>query len=153
MRRLGATVAVTMLLAFTFAGPAEAARPVTPVVTAVTITETGGTWPNCQQTATLEYTAGHAPGTVAVWPYLERGSTGYYWARVRGSGTVEIAITGEDYAQTIAWQRNGWFWVIQTGSLRTMPANRSITSAYDFRGACPAPGTILASGTLPLPWP
>jgi hypothetical protein len=154
VRRLGATIAVAMLSALTFAGPAEAAKPPLgpPVVTSVTITESGGTWPYCEQVATVVYVNGHRPGTIAIWPYLEMAdSAGSYGATVRTSGTIVIAIAGEDYSQTSTYQPTGYFWVAQTGNVRTLLVNRSITTTYDFSRRCPAPGTVLATGTLPLP--
>ena len=156
MRRRSGTVAVIALLVLAFAGPAAAGRPTEPIVTSVTITATGGTWPYCEQVATLQYTAGHTKSSVAIWPYLEGGWLGdSVRARVRGSGTVEIAISGVDYSQTTQWQPDGIFWVVQAGILRWWPTNQSITSTYAFHAPCPAPGTVLATGPLPLPptWP
>lgn len=156
MRRRGGPLVVTVLVALALAGPAEAARPTPPLVTAVTITETGGSWPYCEQVATLQYTGSHPRSSVAIWPYLEGGSLGNpVRAYVRGSGSVAIAITGVDYSQTTPWQPEGIFWVVQAGIQRGWPTNQSITSTYPFRDACPAPGTVLATGPLPLPstWP
>jgi hypothetical protein len=153
MRRRSGTVAIMALLVLAFAGPVEAGRPAAPLVTSVTITATGGTWPYCEQVATLSYTAGHVRSTVAIWPYLEGGSLGNpLQARVRGSGSVEIAISGADYSQTSPLQPEGFFWVVKAGILHwSSLTNQSITSTYAFRAPCPTPGTVLATGPLPLP--
>jgi hypothetical protein len=157
VRRLGATVAVAMLLALTFAGSAEA-RPKPappPLVTSVTIIETGGSWPYCSQSATISYTAGRTPGAV-IWltPYLEGGTVeSSYYAMVRGSGTVEVAMPrGADFSQTNPAQSDGWFWAIGSGNQRAPWEARWGTTSWDFAGACPAPGTVLATGPEPLPW-
>lgn len=152
MRRRSGTVAVAALLVLAFAAPAEAGHPAPPQVTGVTITATGGTWPYCEQVATLQYTASRLKSSVAIWPYLEGGWLGNpIQARVRGSGSVEIPISGVDYSQTTAWQPDGIFWVAQAGILHRWPTNQSITSTYAFHAPCPAPGTVLATGPLPLP--
>jgi hypothetical protein len=133
-----------MLLALTFAAPAEARpKPAPPPdVTSITITATGGTWPYCSQSATIAYTAGRTPGgSIWVTPWLQGGEVlTSYVAWVRGSGTVELAMPrGADVSQTSPERPHRWVWLIATGNQRASLENRWSTTSSDFAGACPAP--------------
>lgn len=155
MRRLGAIVAVVMLVALTPPGPAQAARPAL-VITSVTVTATGGTWPYCEVTGTLTFTnRGQAPGFVGIFPFRSWADSVGAMATTKGSGTVEMVMpTVTDYSQPGIGQPEGWYWVAESGSgpvHHNLWTFESKTTTYDFKGACPAPGTVIASGMSPWP--
>lgn len=155
MRRLGAILVMVMLLALTGAGPARAyGGPQALSITSVTVIATGGTWPYCEVTGRVAYTIhGHTPGFVGVFPYRKMASFEGAMAITRGSGTVDMVMpTATDYSQAGVGQPEGWYWVASSG---TGPIHHNLwavdwmTSTYDFHGACPAPGTVIAGGMTP----
>jgi hypothetical protein len=149
MRGRHAMVAVTLLVALAVPGSAVAARPQPPTITAVTITAAGGTWPYCEQVATLAYTSWPQRARINVMPALDGAETENHMATVRGTGSVEIAIAGHDYSATGDHAPNDpWRWIVWIWN-RVATSGPYFTSGYDFHGACPAAGTILATWPAP----
>ena len=148
MARRCTALAIALLIAGAVAGPVEGARPA-PTITSVTITADGGTWPYCEQVARVAYRAGHQKWWINVMPMLDGAETENHMTIVRGTGTADIAIAGHDYSATGDWAPNDpWRWMASIWS-RVAGSAPSVTSAYDFRGSCPAAGVVLASWTAP----
>lgn len=150
MLRITAVFATALLVAVVIAGPAAAAKPGPPTITSVTVVETGGAWPYCEQTATVTFHTGPQPAWISMLVGIEGGPADSYVAKVRRSGTIDISVTGHDYsASSVTHPNDPTRWHVHIWNQFGHPEPSSNSGYYFDDGACPGIGDVLASWTAP----
>ena len=132
-------VLVAILLIGALPAAVDAARPDPPTITSVTITGDGGTWPVCYQTATVGYATGHRRAGIQVMPWTTFGPTDSFGTTVRGTGTVEIAVSNI----YVSFDKNPmWSWRVDVFSRPGGGAWVETTQHSFADEVCPASGVL-----------
>lgn len=155
MRRVVAALFLVVMLGIAMPSLAIGARPVYSI-DSVTVTASGGTWPTCSQTVTVDFTAGGRAKWISVYPMPGPAFLGSYagipWRHqvVHGESSVTVSVQ-QDYG-VLAEQGYGpvWKWDVSMtphatrGGYLSSPEYTS-TGTFDFAERCPVAGTVLAT--------